>query len=85
MALATQWLVAFLVSFTTVGLKITQQQNVIHSRKYWAIGCSFAMVACDVGLIGLIAKNSWAIAFPCGCGGALGCVLAIHYYPKGKS
>ena len=79
-----QLLIAFIVSFTTVGLKITQQQNVNHGRKAWAVCTSFAMAALDVALVGLIVKNSWAVAIPVGCGGALGCVLSMHFYPKAK-
>jgi len=79
-----QFLIAFLVSLATVGLKITQQQNVNHGRKQWAVVCSFSMAALDVCVIGLIVKNSYWIWLPVGAGGALGCVLSMHFYPKRK-
>lgn len=79
-----QFAVAFLVSFTTVGLKITQQQNVNHGHKSWAVVCSFLMAACDVSLVGLVVKSSWWVWIPIGSGAALGCVLSMHFYPKRK-
>jgi len=77
-----QQLIAFGVSFTTIRMKIVQQQNVIHRRLVGAVVCSFCMAALDVGLVGLVVKNSWAICLPVGAGGALGCVLAIRFYPR---
>lgn len=62
---------AFSVSLLTVGIKITQQQNVNHGRRAFAVACSFTMAALDVGLIGLIAHNSWNMVLPVGTGGAL--------------
>jgi hypothetical protein len=76
--------ICFGVSFISVFIKVTQQENIIHDRRVWAACTSFIMVGLDVVLVGLISQNGLSMLIPSGFGGALGVFLSMTLYPKDK-
>jgi ABC-type transport system involved in cytochrome c biogenesis permease subunit len=77
------YLMAFLSSFTYVGLKSFQQLNVAH-KKYWMIlpiSCMMALL--EVWSVTVMAKHgiSWLVLF-IGVGGGLGSILATYLHDK---
>lgn len=80
----TLYIVALAVSFATVFLKVTQQQNVNHRRLAWAAITSCLMTICDYAMVGLVVLQGWSLAIPAGIGAAVGVTLSMYLYPKGK-
>lgn len=76
------YLVAGAVSFASVFIKGFQHKNIAGNHYKLVFFTSYAMAISDVLLVGLIAKNGWAIAFPCGTGAAFGIVLSMYIHNR---
>lgn len=74
---------AFLSSLLFVGLKSTQQLNVVHKKYWWILPTSMAMALCEVYVVATVAKNGWGvIALVIGFGAGLGSMLATWLHSK---
>lgn len=79
----TPYLLAFFASFIFVGLKSTQQLNVVHKAYWWILPTSFAMAACEVYVVATVAKNGYGwIVLAIGFGAGLGAMCATWMHDK---
>ena len=76
------YLIGFWVSFVLVGLKATQQQNVIYQEYWYVMTTSMLLAFCEVTLILLIVRNTWWVALPIGIGAGLGAMTAMYLHKK---
>ena len=76
------YLVAFLVSFCYVGLKATQQQNVIFGEYLWIMPVSVLLALCEVTIVVLIVKSTLIVALPIGVGAGLGAIVAMWAHKR---
>ncbi len=70
---------SYLVSVLYVGLRSTQQLNVVHGRYKWLVPTSMGMAVADYYIINtIVAQTPWVIlAF--GLGGATGCAISMKW------
>ena len=74
----TVFIAQFLASFLYVGLKSTQQYNVIYYRVFMVIPVSFAMAFCEVYVVhNVIVQGMGWIVIPIGMGSGLGCLSSM--------
>ncbi len=79
----TGYLLAFVASFGYVGLKSTQQLNVVHRQYWWIVPTSFAMAALEVFVVASMAKHGWGwLVFWVGLGSGLGSISATWIHSK---
>ena len=76
------YLVALFVSFIYVGLKATQQQNVIFGEYIWIIPTSYLLALCEVTLILLIVKSDWWVWIPIGTGAWMGAQVGMYCHKR---
>ena len=76
------YILAFIGSFISVGLKGFQHKNVIHDLYLNTFVTSYMMAFMDVLIIGLIAKSGWDIAFASGTGASLGMVASMYAHNR---
>jgi hypothetical protein len=77
------YLIAFVASFAFVGLRATQQLNVVHGNRWLIIPTSCLMACCEVFTIGAIAVSGWGwIVLPVGVGAGLGCLAAMYTHKR---
>ena len=75
----TTYILAFLASFFFVGLKSTQQLNVVHKQYWWIVPTSLAMASLEIFVVATVAKNGWGwLALFVGLGAGLGACLATY-------
>ena len=80
---------ALSVSFVSVFLKGFQHKNVNGNHYRLVALFSYIMATMDVIMIGLISKNGFEVAIPCGTGATLGIVISMYLHnrfvkPKSK-
>jgi NAD/NADP transhydrogenase beta subunit len=74
---------AFASSFFFVGLKSTQQLNVVHKAYWWILPTSMLMAVCEVYVVATVAKNGFGwIVLAIGFGAGLGAMLATWLHSK---
>lgn len=79
----SQFIAAFFISFVTVGLKATQQLNVLHNRVWWVLPCSLLMGLTEVsGVLLIVRAESLWMFLPLGLGGWAGCLLAMSLHKR---
>lgn len=78
---------AFLASTLYVGLKATQQLNVVHDQFMLVIPTSVAMAACEVYVVAAIAKAGWDIGMilSVGLGAGIGCTISMWAHRKWRA
>ena len=69
-------------TFVTVFVKGFQYKNVIGGHMKLVAVTAYVMAFLDVFLIGLVSRNDWLIAFPCGLGAMLGMLASIKLHNR---
>jgi hypothetical protein len=78
-----KYILAFISSFAFVGLKSTQQLNVVHKEYWWILPTSLLMAACEVYIVSTVARNGWGwLVLAIGSGAGLGAMLATFLHGK---
>lgn len=77
------YLAAFAAAFVFVGLRSTQQLNVVHKKYKWILPTSYMMAFVEVFLISQMAANGvgWIVFF-IGTGGGLGSMAATWFHGR---
>lgn len=81
MTLSSGFGVMFAV-YCLVALRAFQQQNVIHSKYWWAMATSYGMAFAEIALIINVVNIGWAAGWWVGSGGALGVVTAMYVHKR---
>jgi hypothetical protein len=74
------YLAAFLASALLVGLKSIQQISVIKGRHAWVVPVSYGLAACEITIIGKVARNDGnrlVLALAIGTGAWIGCFAGM--------
>lgn len=71
---------AYLVSVLYVGLRSTQQLNVVHNRYGLLIPTSMGMAVADYYIINTIVSQSPWVILAFGLGGATGCAISMKLH-----
>ena len=78
------YLAAFLASMLFVGLRATQQLNVVHDNRMAIIPTSLLMAMCEVFVVANIALKGfeWLLVLSVGFGSGIGCLIAMKLHQK---
>lgn len=77
------YILAFFASLVFVGLKSTQQLNVVHKQYWWILPTSLAMASMEVFVVATVAKNGWGwLALAIGLGAGIGAMAATWLHDK---
>lgn len=79
-----QNILIFLSSFIFIGLKSTQQLNVVYRQYWWIVPTSMAMATVEVFVVVNAAKNGWSILLVLliGVGSGLGSLCATYLHSQ---
>lgn len=80
----TAYLLAFLASFSYVGLKALQQLNVVHNQVFQIMPTSIGMSACEFYLVGYMVAMGPSVAsvLSVGTGAGLGALSAMWWHRR---
>lgn len=78
------YLAAFFASMLFVGLRATQQLNVVHDNYLAVLPTSVLMAMCEVFVVANIALRGfeWQLVLSVGCGSGIGCLIAMKLHKK---
>lgn len=69
-----------------IGLKSTQQLNVMHHRVWWVPPTSLCLASVEVYVVARVARSGWGleVVLPVALGGATGCILAMEWHRRAR-
>mgnify|MGYP001563697929 CR=1 FL=1 len=76
------YLIAFCLTFGSIGFKVFQQKNVIYDKWWWVPPTSMFIQVCDVAIIVLVIQEGLSLAAVTGLGAGLGALLAMWIHNK---
>jgi hypothetical protein len=74
------------VTYAYIGLKATQNLNIIHHRVWWVPPTSLLLAATEVYVIARVARSGleWGVVLALATGGSLGSITAMHVHQRAR-